>query len=126
VRAEIVDSGDIIAISEGLLLAGTWAWVLHVKRSWSGWREKSALWGLLCVSVAILADLILTLVTHFRGESTFTGAFFLATLMAGVLLGIAGFVLGILGKGTPRVASLVWSCVTLLSAAVTVLLMETQ
>jgi hypothetical protein len=123
---ENMDAGDIVAISEGLLLAGTWALVLRVKRKWSGWREKAALWGFLCASVAIVADLILTVVMHFRGESTFAALLFLATVIAGVLLGFAGFVLGILGRGTPRFASLAWSSVTLLSLAATAVLTVSQ
>lgn len=119
----IVDFGDIIAISEGALLTGTWAWVLRNKHGWSGWREKSALWGLLCVSVAILLDLILTAVMHFRGESDFAGLLFLATMVAGLLLGVAGFILGRLGRGSPRIASLIWSCVTLFSVAITMVLL---
>ena len=118
-----MDFGDIIAISEGVLLTGTWTWVLRNKRGWLGWREKSALGGLLCASVAILLDLILTAVMHFRGESDFAGVFFLATMVAGLFLGVAGFVLGIAGRGSPRIASLIWSCVTLLSTAITVALL---
>lgn len=121
-----MDTGDVIAVSEGVLLAGTWGYVLHAKRSWSGWREKSALSGFVCVSLAIASDLILTVVMHFRGESTFAAVFFMGTMAAGALLGIAGFILGILGKGTPRIAAVVWSCVTLIVIAATVLLMETQ
>lgn len=114
-----MDAGDIVAISEGVLLAGTWVWVLRVKRSWPGWREKSAIWGFICASVAILADLVLTVVMHLRGESAFAGILFLATIVASVLLGLAGIVLGTLGKGTPRLATLAWSLVVLASVAVT-------
>jgi hypothetical protein len=117
-----LDAGDIIAISEGVLLAGTWAWVLRVKRSWSGWREKAALGGFLCASVAIVADLILTVVMHFRGEGTVAAVLFLTTVAAGILLGVAGIVLGVLGRGSPRFAGLAWSSVTLLSVGVTAIL----
>jgi hypothetical protein len=37
-----------------------------------------------------LADLILTIVMHFKGNSNFAGIFFLATIIAGILLGLAG------------------------------------
>ena len=121
-----VDAGDIIAICEGILLAGTWAWSLRMKRVWSGWREKSSLWALLCASFAILADLILTLVMHFRGESTFAAMLFIVTLVAALLLGIAGVVLGVLGRGSPRIAGLVWSGLTLFSVASSVIMAATQ
>jgi|SRR5208282_109230 len=116
-----MDIGDIVALSEGVLLAATWVWVLRAKRSWSGWREKAALSAFLCATVAVLTDLVLTAVMHFRGESNFAAILFLGTVIAGILLGTAGVVLGFMGKGTPKAASLVWSFVVLVSAAATVL-----
>jgi hypothetical protein len=115
-----MDAGDIIAISEGVLLAGTWVWVLQVKRVWSGWREKAALAGFLCASVAVLADLVLTVVMHYRGEGTLAATLFMVAVVAGLLLGTAGIVLGFLGKGTPKIAALVWAGLVLLSVAITV------
>jgi hypothetical protein len=121
-----IDAGDIVAICEGALLAGTWVWALRVKRSWSGWREKSALLALLCATVAVLADLGLTIVMHFRGENTFVGMLFLVALVGSLLLGTAGIVFGILGRGSPRIAGLLWSCLTLISVASSVFLAATQ
>jgi hypothetical protein len=115
-----LDFGDIIAISESVLLVGTWAWVLRVKRVWSGWREKSALSGFLCATIAVVFDVILTVEMHFRGDGNFAAILFVVAVVAGLLLGTAGIVLGFLGKGTPKVAALVWSCVVLLSVAITV------
>ena len=116
----MMDAGDIIAISEGVLLAATWAWVLRVKRVWSGWREKSALTGFLCATIAVVADLVLTVVMHYRGDSTFAALLFVVAVVAGLLLGTAGVVLGFLGKGTPKLAALIWSGLNLLSVAITV------
>jgi hypothetical protein len=115
----MIESGDIIAISEGVLLAGTWAWVLRAKRAWSGWREKSALSGFLCATISVVCDMVLTVVMHFRGDNTFATLFIVA-VVAGLLLGTAGIVLGFLGKGTLKIPALVWSCVVLLSVAITV------
>ncbi len=115
-----MDAGDIIAISEGVLLAGTWAWVLRVKRASSGWREKSALAGFLCATISVVCDLVLTVVMHFRGNNPFAASLFVVALVAGLLLGTAGIVLGFLGKGTLKIPALVWSCVVLLSVAITV------
>jgi hypothetical protein len=112
-----MDAGDIIALSEGLLLAGTWGWVLRIKRVWSGWREKSALSGLLCATIALVCDLIHAVLLH--SEGTFAVILVMVTLVGGLLLGTAGIVLGILGKGTPRVAAVVWSCFVLLSVVLT-------
>jgi hypothetical protein len=116
-----MDAGDIIAISEGVLLAGTWAWVLRVKRVWSGWREKSALAGFVCATIAIAADFVLIVVMHFRGASRFAAILFMLAVVAALLLGTAGIVLGFLGKGTLKIPALVWSCVVLLSVAITVI-----
>ena len=116
----MVDIGDIIAISEGVLLVGTWAWVLRVKRVWSGWREKAALAGFLCATVSVVCDLVLTVVMHHRGDGTFAAILFMVAVVAGLLLGTAGIVLGFLGKGTPKVAALVWSSVVLLLVGITV------
>ena len=115
-----MDTGDIIAISETVLLVGTWAWVLRVKRVWSGWREKSALSGFLCATIAVVFDVILTVEMHFRGDGTLAAILFTVAVVAGLLSGAAGIVLGFLGKGTPKLPALVWSCVVLLSVAVTV------
>jgi hypothetical protein len=120
-----VDVGDIIALSEGILFAGTWIWVLRAKRSWIGWREKSAFFGFLCVSLAVILDLFLTAVMHLRGDSNFAATLFTVTFIAGILLSIAGMVLAIMGKGTPKVATLIWSALVLISAGATVVVMVT-
>jgi hypothetical protein len=115
-----VDAGDFIAVAEAFLLAGTWAWALRRKRVWVGWREKSALSALICATVAALADSMLILVLHSHSNSTSTGITFVIALVASLLLGMAGLVLGMLGKGIPRMAGTIWSAVTLLSVAVSV------
>ncbi len=117
---QIMDTGDIVAISEGILLAGTWAWVLRVKRVWSGWREKTAFAGFLCATISVVCDLVLTVVMHYRGDGTLAATLFMVAVVAGLLSGTAGIVLGFLGKGTPKVAALVWSSLVLLSVAITV------
>ena len=115
-----MDAGDIIAISESVLLAGTWAWVLRVKRVSSGWRAKAAFAGFLCATISVVCDLVLTVVMHFRGDNPFAATLFVVAVVAGLLLGTAGVVLGFLGKGTLKIPALVWSCVVLLSVAITV------
>jgi hypothetical protein len=116
----MIESGDIIAISEGVLLVGTWAWVLRVKRVWSGWREKAAFAGFLCATISVVCDLVLTVVMHHRGDGTLAATLFMVAVIAGLLLGTTGIVLGFLGKGTLKIPAIVWSCVVLLSVAITV------
>jgi hypothetical protein len=121
-----VDPGDMVAVCEGFFLAATWVWILRAKRKWPGWREKLSLYALLCASVSILADLILTSTMHFRGDSTFTAELFVATLVASLLLGVAGIVLAFLGRGSPRIAALIWSGLTLFSVAASVVMAATR
>ena len=116
----MIETGDIFSISGAVLLAGTWAWVLRVKHPWPGWREKSALAGFLCATIAVISDLLLIVVMHFRGDSTLASALFEVSVVVGLLLGTAGIVLGFLGKGTPKAPALVWSSLVLLSVAITV------
>jgi hypothetical protein len=116
----MIDAGDIFAISQAVLLAGTWEWVLRVKHVWPGWREKSALAGFLCATIAVISDLLLIVVMHFRRDSTLASALFVVAVVAGLLLGTAGIMLGFLGKGIPKAAALVWSCLVLISVAITV------
>lgn len=56
------------------------------------------MWALGCASAAIVADLILTIVMHYRGDSNFAALLFLGTVISAILLGAAGLVLGILGR----------------------------
>jgi hypothetical protein len=77
---------------------------------------------MLCATAATIAALLLTAVMHYRGGSIFAAQFFIAAVVSGMLLGVAGIVLGgALGRGTPRVAALLWSLVVLASIAYTVL-----
>ncbi|HEY6372014.1 MAG TPA: hypothetical protein VIX37_15670 [Candidatus Sulfotelmatobacter sp.] len=57
---------------------------------------------------------------HYRGDGSFAPALLVIAVVAGLLLGTAGIVLGFLGKGTPKIAALVWSSLVLLSVAITV------
>jgi hypothetical protein len=107
--------GSIIAITETVLLAETWRRTLRKKRSWPGWREKASLWGLVCASLAVVLLLCLVLVLHFNENSNFAAMFFVVENVAGIPLGLAGIVLGILGSGSPKTASLIWSIVALVS-----------
>ena len=116
----MIESGDIVAILEGVLLTGTWAWVLRAKRVWPGWREKSALSGFACATISVVCDLVLTVVMHFRGDNPLAATLFVVAVVAGLLLGTAGIVLAFLGKGALKIPALVWSCVVLLSVAITV------
>jgi hypothetical protein len=116
----MLDTGDIVVFSEGLLMAGTWAWVFRLKKSWTGWREKSALWGLICATLAIALDLALTVVMQVQADSNFAIQFLLVVFIAGIVLAVAGLTLGALGKGTPKLAALLWSLEILIATGVTV------
>ena len=76
--------------------------------------------GFVCATISVVCDLVLTVVMHFRGDNPFAATLFVVAVVAGLLLGTAGIVLSFLGKGALKIPALVWSCVVLLSVAITV------
>lgn len=127
----------IIALSEGALaifMAGTWWWVFHQQNVYVGWRRTASLVGLALPTVALVVELVLAAVVHFRpldaldaaslrgGWSAFAGRLWVWSLIATGLLSFCGLVLGILGKGNPRVAAVLWSSLVLGSFFVNLIL----
>lgn len=120
-----MDFRDGIAIAECAALAGSWIWLHAKKLSYSGWRRKASLAALGCVSLALLLDLINTTillligverVVHWvsfgRFGSLSRGLFAVIGIMACLSL-----VLGLLGKGSPRILALTWFCFLLIPNA---------
>jgi hypothetical protein len=120
-----MDFRDGIAIVECAALAGSWIWLRAKKLSYSGWRRKASLAALGCVSLALFLDLINTAavrligverVVHWvsfgRFGSLSRGLFAVIGIMACLSL-----VLGLLGKGSPRILALGWFCFLLIPNA---------
>jgi ankyrin repeat protein len=113
-----MDFRDGIAIVECVALAGSWIWLRAKKLSYSGWRRKASLAALGCVSLALFLDLINTTILRLIGiervvhwvsfgrfGSLSRGLFAVIGIMACLSL-----VLGLLGKGSPRILALAWFC----------------
>jgi len=113
-----MDFRDGIAIVEFVALAGSWIWLRAKKLSYSGWRRKASLAALGCVSLALFLDLISTAILRLIGiervvhwvsferfGSLSRGLFAVIGTMACLSL-----VVGLLGKGSPRILALGWFC----------------
>ena len=120
-----MDFRDGIAIVECVALAGSWIWLRAKKLSYSGWRRKASLAALGFVSLALLLDLINTTILRLIGiervvhwvsfgrfGSLSRGLFAVIGIMACLSL-----VLGLLGKGSPRILALGWFCFLLIPNA---------
>jgi cytochrome bd-type quinol oxidase subunit 2 len=109
-----IDFGDAVAALEGVMLVATWARLWRSQQTYVGWRRKASFAGLVCASIALALDLVLTVILHFRRTDDRTAAqIYLLFLSSMGLMALCGLVLGILGRGRPRVAAIVWSCFVL-------------
>ena len=123
-----MDTGDAITFLETVALAGTWYWALRRPISFDGNRRKLAVLGLGFASLAVLLDLTLTIIMHFHSnpDDVFAAKVFLVVFMLVTLSALAGLICGIVGKGTPRVAAIIWSTLMLAFSAVTLLQLVMQ
>jgi ankyrin repeat protein len=120
-----MDFRDGIAIVECAALAGSWIWLRAKKLSYSGWRRKASLAALGCVSLALFLDLINTTILRLIGIERVVhwvsfGRF--GSLSRGLFaaigtMGCLSLVLGLLGKGSPRILALAWFCFLLIPNA---------
>jgi hypothetical protein len=116
---------DGIAILECVALAGSWIWLGGKQLSYSSWRRKASLTALGCVSLAVLLDLINTgilrfvgieRVVHWAGFERFGSIGWGLFAVIGTLACLS-LILGLSGKGTPRILALAWSCFLLVPNA---------
>ena len=117
-----MDTGDYVALAEAVGLAGTWLWVLRRNVERQEIRRKLALYAFGAASLSIILDLILTVILHFHQnpDDDIAARAWLILFPSGALTALIGLVLGLIGKGTPRIAAVVWSLVMLISVAITV------
>gem|GEM_PF-2622291 len=120
-----MNKGDVVALLEAIALMGTWYWVLRRPITFDGRRRKFAIFGLGFASLAVISDLILTVVMHFHQnpDDIFAAKAFLAGFLVSIPSALAGLICGIVGKGTPRIAAIIWS--TLMLALATATLCQT-
>ena len=120
-----MDFQEGIAIVECVALAASWIWLRTKKLSYSGWRRKASLAALGCVSLALFLDLMNTAILRLIGVERVVhwvsfgrfgnlsrGLFAVIGIMACLSL-----VLGLLGKGSPRILALAWFCFLLIPNA---------
>ena len=119
-----LDFGDYIATLEGFALAATWFWVLRRKIARDETRRKLAIYAFAVASLSVVLVLVLTAILHFHQnpDDAFAGKAYLFLFPAAALAALIGLVLGLVAKGPPRIAAVLWSLVMLASAAFTVYL----
>jgi hypothetical protein len=113
-----IDFREGIAIVECVALAASWIWLRTKKLLYSGWRRKASLAALGCVSLALFLDLINTAILRLIGVERLVhwvsfGRF--GNLSRGLFAAIGtmaclSLVLGLLGKGSPRILAVTWFC----------------
>ena len=116
---------DGIAVAEIVALAGSWIWLRTKKLSYSSWRRKAALAALGCVSLAAFLDLANTGISRLIGierVAYFYGLERVGSLASGLFAAIGtmaclSLILGLLGKGSPRILALTWFCFLLIPNA---------
>lgn len=110
----------------GVLMIGTWWWVLRQRVEYAGWRRTASLVGLALPTLALIIELLLAgILAHYGslrnldeaslrgGWPAFVGRALLGLSLATGLLSFGGLVLAVVGKGNPRIAAVIWSCVIL-------------
>lgn len=109
----------LMAMSAGVLsvfLMLNWYLILRRKEVYVGWRRWAALIALAFPTAALCGELVLTAIAYFHPLNQMNGtelgldAWGVSFIAVGVL-GACGFVVALVGKGSPRIASLVWSMV---------------
>jgi hypothetical protein len=124
----VVNPTGVIALFEGvlgILMAGTWWWVLRHQDVFAGWRRKVSVVALALPTVALVIELGLAVVAVFLtleeldtaslhgGWYAAIGWLWLSSLAATGLLPLWGLILAAVGKGRPGVAAALWSSVVL-------------
>jgi len=107
---------DEIIILIAVLVGGTWIRLRPDRAGYADWRAKASFGALLCGSAAAGIALLLRGLRHFAPNTT---DLHFRALEAMTLLALLGILLGLMGKGSPRLAGLFWSSVMLAVAFVT-------
>jgi len=113
------------------LMAATWWYVARRENLDRGWRHTASKAGLILPTVALALELLLAAIVAYYGslqnldeaaQHGRAGALVawssLGLSIATGLLPVVGLVLGVIGKGGPRVVGIIWSCVVLGTAFV--------
>jgi hypothetical protein len=121
----------VIAAGEGALaifMARTWWWVLRRHDAYDGWRRKASVAGLALPTLALVMEVVLAAAIAHHGlgemdEATMHGwwgsrvadILFISCFFGAGLLPPSGLILAVAGRGNPRFAAFVWSCLVFVS-----------
>ena len=116
-RGAEVEFGDYVAIAEGVGLAGTWFSVLRRGVQFREKWRKLAIYSFALASLSVASDLTLTIIFHFHQnpDDALAGKAYLVLFPICALTALIGLAFGLIARGTPRIAGVVWSLVMLTS-----------
>ena len=119
-----MDFHNWISIVEIAALIGSWIWLRTRRLQYSGWRRKASVAALGCVSFTVLLDVMNSGVLHLiltdrvsRGVGLTLLAAVVPVVWATVTTACLALVLGLAGRGTPRILALAWVCVLCIPSA---------
>ena len=110
-------TADWIAVAFVAILLGVLARYFWTENKWTPpyWRRGCAVLGFSFATVSTSLDVGETFYTHVNGSFNFYDPFWLALIRTGSLTALLGLILGLLGKGRPRVAAATMSALMLLN-----------
>jgi hypothetical protein len=119
-----MDFHNWISIVEIAALTGSWVWLRTRRLQYPDWRRKASLAALGCVSLTVLLDVMNSGVLHLiltdrvsRGIGLALLAAIRPLVWATVTTACLALVLGLAGRGTPRILALAWVCVLCIPSA---------
>ena len=120
--SESMALGDGVAVVEGVALVGCWIWVQSKRLPFGDWRRRSALISFICASVAVVFDLVLTGIMHWVAPGDVRANVYLGLFGAAILMTFLCLVVGLLGRGSPRIVALIWCFVLVCKIALTIMI----
>lgn len=108
---------DWIAVALVCVLVGLWVRYFRMENKWTAphWRRACAVLAFSFATVSTSLDVFETFYIHVNGVFAFYDPFWLALIRTGGLAALLGLILGLLGKGKPRVAAATVSGLMLLN-----------
>jgi hypothetical protein len=117
-----MDLGDGVVVVEGMALVGCCVWVQSKRLSFEDWRRRAALTSFICASVAVVFDLVLAGIMHWVAPGGVREHVYLGLFGATILMTLLSLVLGLLGRGSPRIVALIWCFLLICHIALTIMI----
>jgi hypothetical protein len=102
-----MDAVDVLGIIEAALICATWAFVSRESSDFEGWRRKLEVSALVCPTVAVALDLIVTAGRHFHLPVSFEMDLWFSSAIGTILMCFCGLVFAVFGRGRFRIAAIV-------------------